>query len=1119
MAMKSSARTRDPRFDDNSPNFRAKCRNGKEKDRENVWDLGARAGWGLDLEYERRSSEPGNPDDTIEGVLRKLDQEWDVLTGDDTSPIAIALQLLDSSSLGMSYESFLGIKARLDKTLQSVVNEHSQTFNSSIGTYNGLMHNITSSQEYIRQMKQKLVNSKQEFTAKRMDLLQLSDRSTQYLEMIQLLETIENIKNTPEKLEALLSEKRFYAAAQLFMNSMRTVNKKDMLNIAALNDMRSYLRNQELAKLHDHLFLKSSYSDNRWMSWIAGQDELPILDPSFHVSAVTSQSQPSAPIDCQKKSSSVFTGKKPLDYFLGTFVPEEKVYEDMSKNPEEDSFGYIRLLVESLHVLQKLPQAIDILSQRLPVEIHQLVDKTIAEVNSRHSLSLGETIGARGPTDRTNLDINDDSTHSEVLQDLFWTLYSKTDAVLQGERVVYDVIKAIESRLRKVSKEAIDGDILHYTFLDIWKPMQSEIRSMLRDYLADNSRGGTPAHQSSRIVKDVVSVRIKSKASAFNNEGEQVQDDTAELDRILGDAVPGLLFQKGGKIDSHLQTQIGTKGDVLKSHKTLVSPNVFNISLLLQPTVAFLERVKEIKPLATGEKSTAFTSFLDDFLVNVFLPQLEDTIVDLFNTATKGSEVFQELESWKKFGQYPIFKGMHAVQKLIRKVCQLFGSMPYADDGYSQLVIGLLIKFYQKCFDKYKDLISREIPEPLSPLSPRSPVTPKSPSSAVNNATTASKISAQWAYEQGLHDIMFAFMDRSFNEEKQQSIDLMVKEIETQVLLASEAAISPDDMCDRNILHELGMMYSSLVRLVCCIQTDYSKWFVSRINLLRMVNLASDSGQKMDAGAMEKRLTRTWTMRAENGKALKQSGRAGQKDSDVKLKMTKEVMSRFDALLATYQQLAETCLFTIRSEIRIHVLYYLSLVMGNGTLVIVQEDTGVPDPFVIELNSDLASCLDQTAITLPPRENRFVHLGIGRLIDHILMRNYGKIRQVYRPGISMLQRDARTLEQNLKGLVNLQNANLYRALEYLALLKVDPEELLRLVKEHKVEKFNCEQLKLLLSLQYSERLGKCTKRESSLLIRRQYRDQSMELEELIWRKESKEVNSSTPPPSSSTFVQ
>lgn len=76
---------------------------------------------------------------------------------------------------------------------------------------------------------------------------------------------------------------------------------------------------------------------------------------------------------------------------------------------------------------------------------------------------------------------------------------------------------------------------------------------------------------------------------------------------------------------------------------------------------------------------------------------------------------------------------------------------------------------------------------------------------------------------------------------------------------------------------------------------------------------------------------------------------------------------RFDALLTTYQQLAETCLFTLRLEGRCHTLYYLEMAIRDGNYHL-EDETFEPDPYVITLNSDLMELDDCINASLPPND-------------------------------------------------------------------------------------------------------------------------------------------------------
>ena len=54
-----------------------------------------------------------------------------------------------------------------------------------------------------------------------------------------------------------------------------------------------------------------------------------------------------------------------------------------AQNPEQDSFVYLEMLLESLARLGKMGYALEMIGQRLPFEVHQLVDATIDEVDRR----------------------------------------------------------------------------------------------------------------------------------------------------------------------------------------------------------------------------------------------------------------------------------------------------------------------------------------------------------------------------------------------------------------------------------------------------------------------------------------------------------------------------------------------------------------------------------------------------------------------------------------------------------------------------------------------------------------------------------------------------------------
>lgn len=101
------------------------------------------------------------------------------------------------------------------------------------------------------------------------------------------------------------------------------------------------------------------------------------------------------------------------------------------------------------------------------------------------------------------------------------------------------------------------------------------------------------------------------------------------------------------------QTKAGNSGT---GHKILIEPSVFNMGLLLPPSLSFIQRLKEVVPVDSDIAMSSLTSFLDDFLVHVFLPQLDETVADLCTLSFIAPDAFTEDPQWAKVSPRPIFK-------------------------------------------------------------------------------------------------------------------------------------------------------------------------------------------------------------------------------------------------------------------------------------------------------------------------------------------------------------------------------------------------------------------------------------------------------------------------------
>lgn len=110
------------------------------------------------------------------------------------------------------------------------------------------------------------------------------------------------------------------------------------------------------------------------------------------------------------------------------------------------------------------------------------------------------------------------------------------------------------------------------------------------------------------------------------------------LTRVLKDTMPGLAPGAAGDTAQTIVTSV-TDDRMLgadQHHRLLISPDAFHVTVLFQPTLTFMQHVSEILPAGIGA-AQASTSVLDEFVLKVYLPQLEEKVSDLFHTAVSGT--------------------------------------------------------------------------------------------------------------------------------------------------------------------------------------------------------------------------------------------------------------------------------------------------------------------------------------------------------------------------------------------------------------------------------------------------------------------------------------------------
>jgi exocyst complex component 4 len=150
------------------------------------------------------------------------------------------------------------------------------------------------------------------------------------------------------------------------------------------------------------------------------------------------------------------------------------------------------------------------------------------------------------------------------------------------------------------------------------------------------------------------------KLADMDTKSTELSSEREDLEIILKSSVPGLVLDSK-QSDGFSSTNSSSNLDgSATGHKLLVEPNVFNMGILLPPSLEFLTRLKEVVPPGSDIVMSTLTSFLDDFLVNVFHPQLDETLIEFCAQTFIEIDAFQEDPQWPQQSRKPIFKVSYA---------------------------------------------------------------------------------------------------------------------------------------------------------------------------------------------------------------------------------------------------------------------------------------------------------------------------------------------------------------------------------------------------------------------------------------------------------------------------
>ncbi|ORY27686.1 Sec8 exocyst complex component-specific domain-domain-containing protein [Naematelia encephala] len=1054
----------------------------KHTPKEEIWEVGP---------------EGGGKFAELDGVVKKIRKDWPFVMDSDFSPSTLALSLLSqnaSSSLPAhpSLSSFMRLHDALSSSLQSAVQAHFQSFAASLPAHATFIATLSRAQQQVRNSQKALREARDGFAGKgKSELSGVRARERQVRDMLRILDTIDNLKQVPDQLEGLIGDKRFLQAALILVSSLKTASKGEITEIGAMSELKQYLTAQEttlyeilVEELHNHLYLKTIYSDSRWRSHAPGQQSLPIIEPTNSENRLSRDVPSGTPTTANGEASLTFMGsssqfsrylsaltvkpnREPMLDFLDTTSPKPTMSQAPSNaslsglatsvhtaepsNPESESYSYMETLLEALATLGRLGPALENVIQRVSTEIHALVESTLDEVEERSEQRREEAkAGAAGALSRgeyaplgdqdtyrtslfappetiqlaVSLDVFGPPQHAAILRDLFWTLYSKLAAVLEGHRAVYEIARWISSR--RDFKDVSSKISFNVPVVEIWKPIQQEVRMLLNSYLTDDSQDALERHalmsineilRQGKIARDRQRALFKFADTDNRAVASEMKTVDDSLQHALKSSVPGLVGMQavGDSGQSVLNGRLANTEDTVAKHRTLIPPNAFNVTTLFQPTLSFIERAVSIVPPGFEDETEAFGSVLEDFVVKVFLPQLDERVTASFQQAVSGYDAYQVDRRLTESVVKPPLKSSVRVMALIHSLCLMLETTPFHRENYSRLIIGVIVQYYQQCSTRFKELASLPIID-------------------ANTTEPPLALPGVWAQREDIIEMLTELRAVAAVDRPEIAL-ISQKEVKIEMELLGDKPIVESQLINSyRKIEALGHLSQSL------------RWFIDSLLDLQSISDGPVSSASAQASSN-----------------VEDSLLAHGPD-EPRLALTQAMAQRFEAIIQTYEQLAEMVLNTIRLEARCRVICNLGASLRKGDFRL-ESEALEPDPDVVDLNVSLVETEAVASLTLSEEDRLFILRGLGHLVDHLFITSARSIKMVNLAGVQKIKRNILSLQQTLRGLSRGHDDGvLTRSMAYWDMYERGPKNMLETIRTTK-PMFSFEDYNTMLNLQ------------------------------------------------------
>ncbi|ESO90976.1 hypothetical protein LOTGIDRAFT_122393, partial [Lottia gigantea] len=554
-----------------------------------------------------------------------------------------------------------------EKRLGELVTGNYQDVIKVLQAFSSMTKSIHESRIKMRKIKDDLKSCKTLLHFKRDELRKLWKDGVEHKTVLAMLDQVEQMREIPDKMDTFVASKHYLHATDIIVGAVAKL-EGPLSDVEALRDLKVELVSRK-EKLHEILIEELHHQIYERSIEIYGNNKRQRKDHTS-LSTVT-------PITPDKYRLN--TGYDlPVDLHDENIVISGNVTEDINVDPEESLPHFISILIESLSVLKRLPDAIEAIKVKMEPELLNLVAKTSQQV-VENACQQGETLAYQ--------------SQPRYLLEFLQNVFSHFRCVARLHEIILKHINRIS-----VSKLI---SVLMYDMKDVWSKIQAVLQVLLSEYLDVQNTLST--NQQSTSAFDEPSTDIKhyfskkrmpkpKKLSLFRFDASlqalstnSYIDDNRQFDTIEYLGEPGLLAG-------------------MSKHQFVCKPSANNITTIYKPLKKFIKEIEKAM-----ECPASLQEFVGEFLQKAFLGQVHQRVSKSIDAATRGFDALRHVIDEKNRRELgvprPLLQSTVTVERNIQELRELMQDLPDCSERFLNMICNVLGDYRDKCHSAYRDIV------------------------------------------------------------------------------------------------------------------------------------------------------------------------------------------------------------------------------------------------------------------------------------------------------------------------------------------------------------------------------------------------------------------------------